>query len=334
MKRFFLHATIFGSLILLTLFSVIYLLPVDQDKYLLAIVDKHRLLETVPQPRIIFAGDSNLAFGLDSGMVERATGYHIVNMGLHGGLGLLYAMDELKPDLKRNDIVILIPDYTHYAGNGVGDNTLVEVTIVLPKIICTYSYHNIVPFITSIPLTFQRRLRGLLFPTKEDAAHRRSNFNKYGDAVGHLSLPQPKFKDVESVARFIPGLADREDVTRILPSRVNDELVERMNEFAAFCADRGVRLYLSFSPIMEWKHGRKKEVDALLGIEKDLKRRVHMKVFGDPLAYLYPRDYFFDNEFHLNKKGREIRTRTLIESMRHEPLLVHAPRHESFSAER
>jgi len=296
----------------------------DQERYLLALVDKHRLLETTPQPRIIFAGDSSLAYGLDSGMVKRATGYNIVNMGLHGGLGLIYSMDELKPYLKKHDIVVFIPDYTHYAGSGVGDNTLVEVTIVLPWIIRYYSCENIRPFITSIPLTFQRRLRGLLFPSKEDAAHRRSNFNQYGDNVGHLSLPQPKFKDVESVARFIPGMASQENVTRILPERVNDELVTRMNQFAAYCAARGIDLYLSFSPIMEWSRQREKQAAALNSLEKDLGNRIHMKIFGNSMEHIYPRDYFFDNEFHLNKKGRDIRTRRLIEAMKLDPLLSRA----------
>jgi hypothetical protein len=321
MKKFLINAGIFSFLILVTIFGIVYLVPIDQEKYLLALVDKHRLLKTTSQPRIIFAGDSNLAFGLDSGMIRKATGYNIINMGLHGGVGLIYAMDELKPYIQKNDIIILIPDYTHYAGTGIGDNTLVEATIVLPGIICYYSPENIKPFISNIPLTFQRRLRGLLYPTKESITYRRSNFNEYGDNVGHLNLPQPEFKGVESVARYIPGLASKKDVTRILPERVNDELVRHMNDFAAFCAARGIDVYLTFPPIMEWPRAKKQQAKILQSIENDLRNRIHMKVFGEAGGYIYPREYFFDNEFHLNKKGRELRTRRLTETMKREPLL-------------
>jgi len=233
-------------------------------------------------------------------------------------------MDELKKYIRKNDIIIFIPDYTHYAGTGIGDNTLVEVTIILPSIICYYSPENIKPFISNIPLTFQRRLRGWLSPTKESITHRRSNFNEYGDNVGHLELPQPKFKDVESVARYIPGLANRKDVTRILPERVNDELVRHMNDFASLCAARGIDVYLTFPPVMEWPLARKQQGEILQSIENDLRKRIRMKVFGDAEGYIYPRDYFFDNEFHLNKKGREVRTRRLIETMKREPLLSSA----------
>src|SRR4030042_1466434 len=132
MKEFFIKASIFSFLIGFTIFGVIYLPPIDPDRYIMALVDKHRLLKTTPQPRIIFEGDSNLAFGLDSGMIKKETGYNIINMGLHGGLGLIYSMDELKPYLKQGDIEIFIPDSAHYSGSGIGDNTLVEVTILMP----------------------------------------------------------------------------------------------------------------------------------------------------------------------------------------------------------
>src|SRR5208337_4106891 len=114
--------------------------------------------------------------------------------------------------------------------------------------LCYYSPENYKPFITNIPLTFQRRLRGFFNPTKEDLAHRRSNFNEFGDNVGHLNMPPPEFKSVESVVRYLPGMADRKDVTRILPERVNDELARHMNDFAGYCAGRGAVVYLTFSP--------------------------------------------------------------------------------------
>ena len=135
MKKFIIKAIVFLLLILSTIFAVIYLQPVDPDKYLMVMLDKHKLLRTTPQPRVILVGDSSLAFGMDSAMIKKATGYNVVNMGLHGGLGLIYIMDELKPYLKKDDIVIFALDYTHYMGIGTGDNTLIEVTIVMPWIL-------------------------------------------------------------------------------------------------------------------------------------------------------------------------------------------------------
>jgi hypothetical protein len=323
MKRFIIKAIILTAIIASTIFGVIYLPPVDPDRYIMALVDKHRLLVTTPQPRIIFAGDSGLAFGLDSGMIKKATGYNIINMGLHGGLGLIYSMDELKHYLKAGDIVIFVPDYTHYAGTGIGDNTLVEVTILMPWLICYYSRENIMPFISNIPLTFQRRMRGLLSPSPELPTHRRSGFNEYGDNEGHIGVVPPEFKGKDFIAKYIPQAA-KLNITRFLPERVNDELVRQMNTFSAYCAARGVKVYLTFSPLLE--NDRPKQEALLKKLEKDMRDRIHMTFFGDAPSYIYPRSYFFDNEFHLNGNGRAVRTRHLIETMKEVPELSSAQR--------
>ena len=323
MKKFIIKAIILTALIASTIFGVIYIPPVDPDRYIMALVDKHRLLKTTPQPRIIFEGDSNLAFGLDSGMIKKETGYNIINMGLHGGLGLIYSMDELKPYLKQGDIVIFIPDSAHYSGSGIGDNTLVEVTILMPWLICYYSRENMMPFINNIPLTFQRRLRGLISPSKELPTHRRSGFNEYGDNEGHIGVTPPEFKGKDFIAKYIPQ-AVKLNITRFLPDRVNDQLVMHLNTFSAYCAARGVKVYITFSPLME--NDRPKQEATLRSLEKDMRDRIKMMIIGNATSYIYPQSYFFDNEFHLNGNGRAIRTRHLVETMKKIPELSSAPK--------
>jgi hypothetical protein len=321
-KKFILKAIIFSVLILSTVFGVIYIQPIDKDKYLMVLLDKHRILATTPQPRIIFVGDSSLAFGLDSAMVRKATGYNVVNMGLHGGLGLIYIMDELKPYLKKDDIVVFALDYTHYIGLGTGDNTLIEVTIVMPWIIKYYSRENYMPFINNIPVTFQRRLSGLLSPSKEGPGHRRSGFNEYGDNIGHIGLKSDAFKGMDFIAKYVPQ-ARQLNMTRFLPGRVNDIIVTYMNRFSAYWEPRGVKIYLAYSPLME--NDRPKQEKTLQSLDKDIRARIKMKVIGSPLTYIYPQKYFYDNEFHLNGEGRELRSEQLLKDMKADPVLSRAP---------
>ncbi len=320
--KLILKMVIFSVLVFGTIFGVIYLPPVDDDKYIMALVDKHRMLAETPRPRIIFAGDSNLAFGLNSRMVHKATGYNVVNMGLHGGLGLVYSMDELMPYLGKGDVVIFIPDYTHYLGTGIGDNTLVEVTILMPRLICYYSKENIMPFISNIPLTFQRRLRGLLSPTKESPTHRRSGFNEFGDNEGHIGVDPPEFKGKDYIAKILPEAA-KLNITRLLPDHVNDTLVRRFNDFSAICREKGVMLYVAFSPLME--QDRRTQVETLTKLEKDMRNRLQVRFIGTSIENIYPQNYFFDNEFHLNGTGREVRTRRLINAMKADRFLSRPP---------
>lgn len=301
-------SAILAGLAFVTIFAVIYLQPVDQNKYLAATIDKHRLLETTPQPRIIFAGDSNLAFGLNSEMVKAATGCNVINMGLHGGLGLNYYMDELKPHLKKGDIVIIVIDYQNYFFDGSGANTLVEITIFNPGIIRYYSPDSLYNFIVAVPLAFQRRLQGAFSSVGDDMAFMRSAFNEYGDNVAHLKLPQPKLLAPE----------------RPMPEKVSDGVLRLYNGFYDEWHPRGVRIYLSFSPLLI--QDRAKQVKALGLLYKDMVNRVKIPLIGLPTDFMYPADMFYDNIFHLNGRGRELRTRALIQQMKKIPELAAAPK--------
>lgn len=308
MLKLIYKSAILVSLAIFTIFAVIYLQPVDQNKYLAATIDKHRILASTPQPRMIFVGDSNLAFGLDSAMVERATGYNVVNMGLHGGLGLNYYMDELKPHLKRGDVVIIIIDYQNYFFDGSGANTLVEITIFNPGIIRYYSADSLYNFIVAIPLAFQRRLQGAFSSAGDDMAFMRSAFNEHGDNVAHLKLPQPKLLAPE----------------RPMPEKVSDGVLRLYNEFYDEWTPRGVRIYLSFSPLLI--QDRDKQVKALGKLYKDMVNRVKIPLIGLPTDFMYPADLFYDNIFHLNGTGRELRTESLIRQIKKVPGLAAVPK--------
>ncbi|MBN1497411.1 MAG: hypothetical protein JXA07_11615 [Spirochaetes bacterium] len=308
MMKLIYKSAILVSLAIFTIFAVIYLQPVDQNKYLAATIDKHRILASTQQPRMIFVGDSNLAFGLDSAMVERATGYNVVNMGLHGGLGLNYYMDELKPHLKRGDVVIIIIDYQNYFFDGSGANTLVEITIFNPGIIRYYSAGSLYNFIVAVPLAFQRRLQGAFSSAGDDMAFMRSAFNEHGDNVAHLKLPQPKLLAPE----------------RPMPEKVSDGVLRLYNEFYDEWTPRGIRIYLSFSPLLI--QDRDKQMKALGKLYKDLVNRVKIPIIGLPTDFMYPADLFYDNIFHLNGKGRELRTKALIRQIKKVPELAAVPK--------
>jgi hypothetical protein len=307
MKKLILKSIIFSLLVGFSLFAVIYLLPVNTNISLAATIDKHRLLETTPRPRIIFAGDSNLAYGLNSAEVKKATGYNVVNMGLHGGLGLIYYMDELKPHLKKNDTVIIALDYQNYFVDGSGANTLVEITIFNPKILLSYSPKNIYNYITNIPLAFQRRLFGIFAKHTESLAYSRSAFNRYGDYEVAANVPPPKL------------IAPK----RNMPKKINDDMVKLLNAFYDTWKGRGVHVYLTFSPLLI--QDRAEQESALKLFFADMKKRVKIPVIGEPESFMYPQENFYDNLFHLNAKGKELRTKDLLAAMKKIPVLASAP---------
>jgi hypothetical protein len=284
-------------MVALTLFGVIYLLPVDDNKYLAVTIDKHRILAETKQPRIIFVGDSNLAFGLDSRMVKEKTGYNVVNMGLHGGLGIIYYMDELKPYLKKGDIIIFIFDYQNYLFDGTGSNPLIEISIFNPSVLQYYSRENVVKYFKSIPITFQRRMYGFIASAKDDPAYSRSGFNEFGDNEGHLGLVK-KLRTAE----------------RKIPEEVPEVIVKIFNEFHETWSPKGVDIYLSFSPLIE--ENKEDQLKSLNKLREHMRKSLKLTIIGKPGPFVYPKEYFYDNPFHLNAEGRKVRTGELIKAMK------------------
>ncbi|MCU0846992.1 MAG: hypothetical protein MUD12_03815 [Spirochaetes bacterium] len=303
MKRFILKFLIFIAMIISYLVGVIYLSPIDQDIFIAASIEKHKLLEKTEQPRIIFIGGSGLAFGFDSGMVRDATGYNVVNMGLHGGLGPQFYVNEVKPYLRDGDILVFMLEYIFYDGLFFGGRTtLVELSIFYPRSLLYYSKENIDCYFENLPITFQRRLRGIFTKSKKrnEYNYRRSGFDEHGDYTAHLAL-KPR---LDKMGQYVPR-------------KVSGKVEILMNDLSEFCKKKNVRLYLAF-PTMNPPSGNpeKQFRDDLGSLYSDIKDKIKIEMIGSPYDFLYPEEYYFDTVYHLNAAGREKRTRDLIEQMK------------------
>ena len=70
--------------------------------------------------RILLIGGSGVHYSLDAMLLEQETGIFSVNMGLHAGLGLNAILAGVRGEIRKGDIIILIPEYGLLEGEGVG----------------------------------------------------------------------------------------------------------------------------------------------------------------------------------------------------------------------
>ena len=61
--------------------------------------------------RIIVVGGSGVYYGLDSQRIQLQTNRFVVNLGLYAGFGITSLLDALKPYVRQNDIIIIMPEY-------------------------------------------------------------------------------------------------------------------------------------------------------------------------------------------------------------------------------
>ena len=106
----------------------------EDDNYLAAVLEKDRLIRNAASPKIVLVGGSNLAFGIDSKMMQDSLGKTVVNMGLYAKLGLKYMLAQVRPYIREGDIVVVVPEYDQFYGDFAnGDHTLNTALLYAPN---------------------------------------------------------------------------------------------------------------------------------------------------------------------------------------------------------
>lgn len=306
MKSFLLHILKLTFLtIAVLMFSLFFIKDkVAQVSILAALPDKHQLLNSINDTKIIVLGGSNVSFGLDSKVIENQLSMPIVNMGIHAGIGLEYMVNDIKPFVKKGDLVVLIPEYEHfYTDDFYGGMELVQMVFEIEpksknllnskqcmhllKYLPTYSAKKIKNF---IPTLFNKKVEQI------DIYHRKS-FNAYGDAYLHWTMSNqtylhaPKSNNIENV---------------------NNEVIVFLKEFKLYIEKQGARL-LIFPPVMD-KTSFNNNINIITKIAKELKNN-DIAFECEPRSFCYSDSLFFNSYYHLNKLGVDKRTLQLLKDL-------------------
>ena len=315
-SRFLLKAgvlalAVVGSGILISLYDT----RASDNNYLAAVLEKDRLIRTTPSPKIILVGGSNLAFGIDSRMMQDSLGVNVVNMGLYAKLGLRYMLAQVKPYIRRGDIVIIVPEYDQFYGNfSEGDNTLNTALLYappdrIPDFIKSYSVVDVVlrPRVENARRSFLEATADLFgvknkyFPPDTNPVYNRHSFNKYGDVVSHLGK-----KSMNPDSIFVKALPP--------PKDFNSKTISELNDIADAAHERGAHAYFLFPSYIDRSYVI--NVDAIEWLRRKLSRQMRMPILGTALDFVFPKNWFFDTRFHLNELGRGLRTVKMIEILK------------------
>jgi hypothetical protein len=294
MKWFLCKCTVLFLLILATLIIII-LLPAPVNGYMQAIHDKHQRLINTESPRIVLAGGSNLAFGIDSEAIQEALRIPVVNTGLHAGIGLGHILDDIAPFLHSGDILIIAPEYSHFTSDWNGSSVAYDVIFATHR----YSLITHPPFYRS-PSGFniyaKDKLLALLPHQPDPRAYTRDGFNEYGDYIKHLEAENQPFEPS-------PPLEN-----------INKKYLSAFFRFIDTFTAQGIQVIISWPSYNEPSF--QNSSDRIHEIDTALRTKQNITVISSPDDYCFPTDYFYDTVYHLNAKGREIRTARLIRDLK------------------
>lgn len=287
------------ALLLLTLVTFHVAAPQHRGMYNAAIADKVARLESLDSPKIILAGDSNLAFGIDSAKIEEAFGMPVVNLGGHGALGAIFHLNMAKRNIQPGDIVIV--SNTSYASTGVVDPSIMWITIENdPDLRSMVAPQDTFKMLKALPKYLVKTLLCWVTGTGNqpgEDAYSITAFNKYGDNV----FPRP----VTTQYVFREGYVN--------PPPISDAGMQVINDFAAYCTQQGAVCLLAAEPVA--CNPETVPLEAFLAFDETLRQQAQCDVISSYPDYLLDHTLFFDQPAHLTDSGIQLRTQQLIEDL-------------------
>ena len=278
---------------------IIIFLPLPENYYHLAIIDKHRILANTKSPKIVLAGGSNLAFGIESAAIQDRFSIPVVNMGISAGFGLGRILDDISRFLYTGDILVIVPEYSHFTSAWNGNGGAYELIFDARQYRLLWSsYYGLPSGFLSYISTY---LKAIMPRTPNPFAYRRDGFNEYGDYVKHLGMENRPFVSSKNVGT------------------INQTYINSFFRFVDDFIGRGITVMLSYPGYEEQSFQNSaaliQELDVLFRAKENL------LVISTPESYCFPVNYFFDTNYHLNTEGRAVRTSRLIRDLQTSGLL-------------
>jgi len=288
---------------LIVVIGIIFFIPLPKNSYDLVIIDKHHILANTRSPKIALAGGSNLAFGIDSAAIQDKFSIPVVNMGVHAGFGLGRILDDVSRFLNTGDVLLIIPEYSHFTDGWNGSDVAYELIFDARQYQLLWSFYYGLPgnFLSYIGTHLSAIIQKLPNPL----AYSRDGFNEYGDYVKHLGVENRSFVSSGKV-----GIINKTYLTNFF--RLVDDFTER-----------GITVVLSYPSYEEQSF--RNSAALIHELDMVLRAKENLLVISNPESYCYAVEYFYDTAYHLNREGRAVRTDQLIQDLQASGLLSQIP---------
>lgn len=281
-------------------------IPVQYDETFVGeLSEKHERLKTLEGPRIILVGGSNLAFGIDSELLEKYTGMPVVNYGLYANLGTKVMLDMSRKHIRQGDVVVICPETNeqtyslYYNAQAVLQAYDSDLSLLSDAKIT-----NIGKLLGALPeFAFTKRdfYESGNKPTPSDI-YAKDSFNEYGDVD-----VQRKFNEMRSFYDTAMPIMISTDI-------IGDGFIDYLNEYAKNAKDKGASVYFSFSPMNV--RAVKSTAEQKTEFYRYLGENLSFPIISDIDDYILEAAYFYDTNFHLTTRGAKMRTALIADDIR------------------
>lgn len=290
---------------ILFVFVTVLVLPEQFDElYFGELADKYaRLRSLEDEDKIIVIGGSSVAFGLDSQMMEQYTGYPTVNFGLYGPLGTAIMMDLTRGHIHEGDIIILAPETDHqtmslyFNGEGMWECADSDFTMLL-KVRARDWGEMLGSFWTYAEKKYQFYLYGKAQP---DGVYGHDAFDEYGDISYRRDMP------------VMDGWYDPDVLIDLDTSIIDEDYIDFVNEYIAYCEKQGATVYFSWPPMNAL--AVQQDLAGILEYATFVRENFRCQLISNITEYITAPGFFYDTNYHLTDRGVVLHTARLIQDL-------------------
>ena len=311
-----LYALFWGSV----LWSAICLPGLDDPMCFGLLRNKHQILAQAPSPKVIFVGGSNLLFGLNGPKIAAGLHRPVVNMGLCLMFPLAYLFAEIKDDVHAGDLVVLSPEYADFSAEYATNVAVADILDIYPPAIYWILRSNCLN--QSQLQTLFGHVRAIGLDKLDFAVHHfrqivqnrcRWTHGKYNPGLDVLNKD-----NIDQCGDLTWHLHQKNDNTPspvpfVVSSHLGASEAKTINDFGDFCSARGAR-FIMIPPSVSTAQlqTQRLKVDSIV---TECKQRLKVPFVASPERYAFPVRMIFNQQYHLNKTGRELRAKRMIEDL-------------------
>lgn len=254
--------------------------------------------------RLLITGGSGAHYTINAKLMEEKLGIPVLNLGLDGPIGLDVILPSILDQVRKGDIVLLIPEYLIlWADDGFGDRST-QFGVAIGK-----------PGLGSIPpKRFAQETLMLGTPTLRAATKSAIDLIEKGKFTGYYSDPVDEYGD-PTVTKPRTGkwwkLPIDEPITK--------HAVERITKFKQEVEARGGTLVLS----LPWVYAQtdEKSINNVKKTAEEFKKIAPLIYDQQSLNMQKDSNLFADTHYHLKPESRRIRADQIVEELRAIPEL-------------
>ncbi|NNK80927.1 MAG: hypothetical protein HKO93_05485 [Flavobacteriales bacterium] len=302
-RRFISRCRYFALIVLSLCILCVLSYNIGPDHYVRALGDKLDRLDQANRPKVVFVGDSNLAFGINSKSIEDRFGAEVHNTGLLRGMGVAFCLNQVRGHLSSGDKLIICVSYTQLTKGTVGINGNEKLGFVVRTYPSAIRYIENLHQVKAIASGFEKIIRGSLkrhmgLITEFGFNYTRSGFNSRGDYIKN-DFEERRFKPNKFKKFFTP--------------EIEVQSIKWLNSVYSELKEEGIEAYFLYPCYAESLYELNPIEFNRMNVE--LETGLVIPKIGQMTDFLYPDSLFFDNPFHMNSLGRVARTKDIIEAM-------------------